>query len=108
MFTLAFQSLTLYPSWVINIESNQETPTERKSRLLQAARYLKRFPNPNGDAVTFAPIKKSLPAPGKSVTAQPTASFSDGTPIDCPICAERKRKHAAKVARLRARNRHAN
>jgi hypothetical protein len=67
---------------VINIESNRETAAQIKARQSQAARYLKRFPNPNGDAVTFVPIKEA-PAPGRADRGPTLAEIVNKRLPDC-------------------------
>jgi hypothetical protein len=82
---------------MLNIESNQETEAERKDRQARAARF-------------FAKHPLRVPAPGQnvvdSVSAQ-TGSNNVRARTECPVCAERKRKQAERMARARA-NRHAN
>jgi hypothetical protein len=104
---------------VLNAESNRETAAQIKARQTQAARYLAKHPLTS--AVRFdAFVESHVPAPGGPTLAAivekhlpdciadhvPSQPMRDGT-FQCPVCAERKRKHAEKVARLRAK-RHAN
>jgi uncharacterized paraquat-inducible protein A len=109
MFSLAFQSVTLYRSCVLNIESNQETAAQSKARQSQVARYLAKHPlNAAERFEAFA--ESSVPAPGESVVPQnnnqcsATSNVVPQTDELCDRCKAilRKRKRED-VARFRAK-----
>jgi hypothetical protein len=115
MFTLAFQSLTLYPSWVINIESNQETPAERKARAARIAAkreldgmIVRPFPAPGGSVERRQGHSALRVKAGKLETFDPHPD-STSRDIDwsqCPNCA--KRKAMSRDRKAKQRSRHAN